>query len=306
MTFWESAFLWRDAVLATTVLAMTLSVTGIFVILRRVVFLPAALSQVSGVGVVLSFWLALHLPGFSNIPLATPFSFALITTLVAALLLGSLREPRRLTRESITGMAYIAASALIISIGAAIPQESHAVSDVLFGNAVMVEFPQMIQAIVVSGAVLGLHLLFFHPFLLVSLNAQTAKAHGVPVRLVDSILFLSMGLIISVATKTIGAMPVFAFSVLPPAAALKFFGRTKWAFWAAPCMGAASAFIGYFISFEHDMPTGACTVLTAGALFVITLFPNRLFTWFRKNRASECGSSTSKPKGESLRDNNAR
>jgi zinc transport system permease protein len=275
MNFFESAFLWKEAVIASTILAMALSVTGIFVILRRVVFLPAALSQVSGLGVVLSFWLGLKIPELADAALLSPFTFALVITLIAALLLGSIKEPKRLSRETITGVAYIVASGLVVAIGAAIPQESHAVTDVLFGNAVMVGQPQMYQAILVSVTVLGLHRWLFHPFLLVSLDAETARAHGVPVRLIDGILFLSMGLIISVATKTIGAMPVFAFSVLPPAAALQLFSRTKWSFIAAPIMGAVSAFVGYYISFTFDKPTGACTVVTAGAIFLITRFPSR-------------------------------
>ena len=73
MSFIESAFLWKEAVIASTVLAMALSVTGIFVILRRVVFLPAALSQVSGLGVVISFWLALRIPSLADTPLLSPF-----------------------------------------------------------------------------------------------------------------------------------------------------------------------------------------------------------------------------------------
>ena len=174
------------------------------------------------------------------------------------------------------GIAYVTAAALIIGVGAKVPQESHAVDDVLFGNAVMTSVPQMIAAIGVSAAVLLLHVLLFRPFMFISFDPMTARAQGLPVRALDAVLFLSMGLVIAVATKTIGAMPVFAFSVLPPAAALRLVGRTRAAFILAPLMGAAAAFTGYYVSFTLDLPTGACTVGTAAAFYSVSIIAAKL------------------------------
>jgi ABC-type Mn2+/Zn2+ transport system permease subunit len=36
----------------------------------------------------------------------------------------------------------------------------------------------------------------------------------------------------------------------------------------APLVGAASAFVGYWVSFTFDLPTGACTVGVSGAFFL--------------------------------------
>src|SRR6185369_12424647 len=56
--FWESWFLWRDP-LAVAVMASALcSFVGVYIVLRRIVFVSAALSQMSGVGVALAFYLA--------------------------------------------------------------------------------------------------------------------------------------------------------------------------------------------------------------------------------------------------------
>ena len=181
-------------------------------------------------------------------------------------MLGGMREPKGLSREAVIGIAYATASALIVAVGARVPQESHAVDDVLFGNAVMTSVPQMVAALAVSVSVLALHAVLFYPFMFISFDPETARAQGLPVRALDAVLFLSMGLVIAVAVKTVGAMPVFAFTVLPPAAALHLIGRTKIVMLVSPLMGAAAAFAGYYVSFTMDLPTGACTVCTA-ALF---------------------------------------
>jgi zinc transport system permease protein len=244
---------------------------GVYTILRRVVFLPAALSQVSGVGVVLAFALAGAFPGLARSAALGPEAVALATTLIAALLLGWMPEPRRLSREAAIGVVYITASALVILIGDRIPQESHEIENILFGNAVAVERSQMWLALAVSAIVLGIHAALFRPFLLASFDPETARAHGVPLRLVDAVLFSTMGLTIAVATKTIGAMPVFAFSVLPAAAALKALSDIRAIFAGAALIGASSAFLGYWASFSLELPTGACTVAVS-ALFLIPAF----------------------------------
>src|SRR5438477_7381287 len=67
--FFEGYFLWRDALVVAALAAMLCAYLGVFIVLRRSVFVSAALSQMSGVGVAAAFWLAAEL-GYD--PHATP------------------------------------------------------------------------------------------------------------------------------------------------------------------------------------------------------------------------------------------
>ncbi|HQK20873.1 MAG TPA: iron chelate uptake ABC transporter family permease subunit, partial [Polyangiaceae bacterium] len=253
------------------------AVVGVYMILRRVVFLPAALSQVSGLGVVFAFLLPTLLGLEQGTPWTSPELVAGVVTLAASLLLGWMPEPRRLSRDAVIGVAYVLASALMLIIGDRIPQDSHDINDILFGNAVAVETGQMVVALVVAGVVLSLHGWLMRPFLLVSFDSPTAKAHGVPVRVLDTVLFLTVGLTISVATKTIGAMPVFAFAVLPAAAGLSAFSDMRKVFLFAAGIGAASAFLGYWISFVGSVPTGPCMAVVTALFLLPAVIAGRLW-----------------------------
>jgi len=276
MSFWESSFLWLEAVIAASAVGAACAVVGVYMILRRVVFLPAALSQVSGLGVVFAFLLPSLIGSSEDASWASPEIVAGVVTLVASLLLGWMPEPRRLSRDAVIGVAYVLASALILIIGDRIPQDSHDINDILFGNAVAVETNQMIIAVVVAGIVLVVHGLFMRPFLFASFDSQTAMAHGVPVRVLDTALFLTVGLTITVATKTIGAMPVFAFAVLPAAAGLSAFTDMRRVFVFAGVVGAASAFLGYWISFVGSVPTGPCMAVVTALFFIPATVAGRL------------------------------
>ncbi len=268
MSFWDSSFLWLEAVIAACAVGAACAVVGVYTILRRVVFLPAALSQVSGLGVMLACLVPTWFASLQGTRLSSAEWMASGITIVGSLLLGWMPEPRRVTRDAVIGIAFVLASALTIIISDRLPNDVHELKDVLFGNAVVVERGQMYVAAVVAALVLLTHGLMHRSFLLTSLDADTAGAHGVPARLIDGVLFLTIGVAIGVATKTIGALPVFAFSVLPGGASLMAFRSLKAVLPVAAVLGAASAFLGYWLSFTHSMPTGASMVVVA-ALFMV-------------------------------------
>ncbi len=276
MSFWESSFMWLEAVVASVAVAAACAFVGVYMVLRRVVFLPAAISQVAGLGVALAFLVTAFFPALSGLWLLEPVVMATLISLAAALWLGWAREPRRLSRESLIGIAFILASALVILVGSFVPQESHDIKDILFGNAVMVARSQMWIALGVSALVLVLHLALAGPFLMVSFDRDTARSHDVPVALLDGILFLTLGLVASAATRTIGALPAFAFTVLPAAAALSLSKKMVVVFVLAPILGAASAFFGYYASFVFELPTGSCMATLAGIIFVVAASAGRL------------------------------
>jgi zinc transport system permease protein len=114
-------------------------------------------------------------------------------------------------------------------------------------------------ALLTSVAVVALHLRHARLFFFVSFDPDAAAASGVPIRWVDGLLFVSMGLSIAVATRTIGSLPVFAVAVFPAAAALQLFKTPVAILLCAASLGAISAFVGYWLSFEMGFPTGACT-----------------------------------------------
>ncbi|MGZ3406074.1 MAG: metal ABC transporter permease, partial [Polyangia bacterium] len=55
--FWESWFLWRDPLAVAIIAAALCSFVGVYIVLKRIVFVSAAMSQMSGVGVALAFFL---------------------------------------------------------------------------------------------------------------------------------------------------------------------------------------------------------------------------------------------------------
>ncbi|HEV8322781.1 MAG TPA: metal ABC transporter permease [Myxococcota bacterium] len=270
--------IWGPAVLANLVAAVMLGVLGVYVVLRRVVFVSAALSQISTVGVALGFYLGAFValpvdgpPGFYHTVLANPvvLSFALVA--VGALALAF--EPRRshLGRDARVGAVFVASGAAVVLLLASprVVADRHEVEALLFGEAMAVAQPELIALCVAAGTILLVHALFYKEFLFVSLDRPTAQATGLAAGRWDAVLMLTLAAAISVATRAIGPVAVFGYLVLPSTAALLVARRMWSAFLLAMLFGALSAGLGYYVSWVYDLPTKSTGVAVAAVLIAL-------------------------------------
>ena len=70
------------------------------------------------------------------------------------------------------------------------------------------------------------------------------------------------------ATRAVGALPVFAFTVVPAAAALMVTERLRTTIALSVAIGIVSAAVGYYVSWVESLPTGASMVIVA-SLFLV-------------------------------------
>lgn len=276
MTFWEALPILRNGILACMVAAILSSFLGVYVILRRIVFVSAALSQISSLGIAMSFLISNWLAGPQGFPeLVESESFltfhsgmSLVFACMAAGLIALQLQERRLTRESILGILYTVPAGLVLLILDRTAKDAHEIENVLFGNAVFVSTPQLLFLILVSLVILFLHGLFYKQFIFTAFDADTAQAAGLKTHRFSQLLFLTLAVAISTSISSIGALPVFAFMILPAASALLITHRLRTAFAVSVVFGFGSALVGFYLSFLLSLPTGP-TMLVIAALCLI-------------------------------------
>jgi len=267
--FWASWFAWRDAMIVSLVSAAALAYLGVWVVLKRVVYVPLALAQVSSVGVVLSY-LVCSWVGEDAHHIHTLFDPAWMSLLVALATGFWFAHPREDSSLAIVS-AYLIGGATVLVLGGYITQELHDVQAVLFGNAVLVD---TVQIFYVGGAALGVavvHGLWHRRFLFVSFDPDAAGAAGLRPFRVEVLLYASFALMISVATRAIGALPAFGLMVLPAMSALRLARSLRGAFAWAISLGVLAAAFGYYLSFRLGFPTGASMVGLSGLGYLATL-----------------------------------
>jgi zinc transport system permease protein len=257
--------LFRESVLSGTIAGAVLGLLGVYIVLRRMVFLSAALSQTAGLGVTLAFWAQIHL-GIGATLASPSIGATLLALLVIALLLTD-RTPESDRRDAYLGLAFLLGSSGTLIVGTQIVQEIQDIETLLFGTAVAVLPEDFTQLVVVSVVLAVLHLWWRRGFVAVAMDRTDAMVRGLPVRVLEIALLGSLAVGISVTTRILGALPAFAFSVLPAMAALQLVANVHRGLVLAALFGAMMGFVGYFVAYVWDFPVGASQTIVGVVLY---------------------------------------
>jgi len=282
----QQDFMLRTLV-GTGMVALLCSYLGVFIVLRRAVFVGAALSQVSSFGVALALWLCGSMGGTAHgeLPwLAHPM--ALVLTVGAALVFAAQPRERRLPRETIIGVAYAAAGALTILVVAVSAGAEAQVVNLLFGNVLTISDSGIVGLGVLLLLVGGTHAAFFKEFLFVSFDPDMAQALGLRARWWNALLFLTIGLTVAFTIRAAGALVVFSFLVLPAATALLVGGGLRSVWVLAGLAGLVGCVVGISVSYVADFPTGPTMVASNTVLLALAALANTVWRRLASRTAS--------------------
>ena len=129
--FWEAWPLFADAVLTSTLAGATLGILGVYVVLGRMVFLSAALSQVASFGVTLAYAAQIFLGVSAAIASPTLGAWLLSILCLALIWKNAGHEPTQ--RDTMLGVLFLIGNAGTLLVASKITQELHDVSTLLFG-----------------------------------------------------------------------------------------------------------------------------------------------------------------------------
>jgi zinc transport system permease protein len=283
--FWASFPIFRDAIVTGGLAGVLLGFLGVHIVLRRMVFASSAIAQAAALGVALSFWISAlvdpvrHEAGHAAGPAAhvlpslvfEPVLWAIAASLLATLVFVANPTRLHLTRESLLGFVFLASGAGAVIVGDRITQEAHDLSAILFGSAVVVQTIDLVLVSTATVLLLGGHLLLWRALIFTGFDPMGARVQGLPVRAIDTFLFVSVGLAVALCTRALGALPVFAFSVLPAMAALVLTSRIGLVFGLAAILGGLEGVAGYAVSFRAELPVGATQTGLAVVALVVAL-----------------------------------
>ena len=269
----DTILLFRDALYGALVIALVCSALGVYVVLRRIVFVGAALAQLSTLGIALSFWLAGV--GVAGALTESPVILSLIATLAGVLFFSTGTKRAQVPPDARIGVAYVVAGALaILFIAKATAGETHDIF--LQGNILGITRGDWLTLLAVSVPVLLVHAVFYKEFLFISFDQETARSLGYRVERWTLLLYLTIGLSIAFAMQFAGVMLVFDFLVLPAVTGLLLARGMAGVFAWAIGAGLAAAVAGFSLSIPFDLPTGPAIVAVSGALVIVAWLLRRV------------------------------
>ncbi len=265
-------FLLRDALVGSVLVGVVCPLVGAYFVLRRMIFLGVALPQLSAAGIAFSFVgyrLAVGVHEHGNVSereLAMLGSFAF--TLGGLLVLTAFERRGRETVEARIGVTYAIAAALTILFLAVDPHGDAEMVNLLKGDILATTRTSLTLLASVLGAVVLVLFACRKEFLLVSFDRDLAVVFGKWVGLWDGLLYLIIGVTISLGVMTAGPLVTFGFLVVPPLTARLLTRRMLSFSLVAAAIGGAAAFGGFYCAYRMDLPLGPAEVALASLMLI--------------------------------------
>lgn len=262
----DAILLFREALYGALVIACVCSALGVWIVLRRIVFVGAALAQLSTLGISISIFLGGL--GVAGALTNEPVILSIIATLAGVLFFAGGLRRARVPPDARIGVAYVVAGGLaILFIAKATVGEAHDIF--LQGNILGITRTDWLVLLAVGVPVLLVHVVFYKEFLFISFDQETARSLGYRVGRWTLILYLTIGISIAFAMQFAGVLLVFSFLVLPAVTGLLLAEGMGMMFTWAIGSGLLAAVVGFGISILFDLPTGPAIVAVLGVLVTL-------------------------------------
>ena len=279
-------FLLRNSVYIGLLVGLACPLVGVYLVLRRLVFMGVALPQISSCGIAAAFalhaWKKLfpHMEEGAEQVLA--FAGSTVFTLAAILLFSLLERRGRGSVEARLGTAYVLAGAWSILLLVKNPFGEHGLLDRLKGEIIAVSNADLALTAGIFGVVVVALFIFQKEFMLVSFDRDMAVSLKKNVLGWDALLFLLIGLTISMSVLSVGPLVTFGFLLIPPLIAHLLANTIRQFTLLAAGVGVVTAFAGFAVAYHWDLPVGPTDVALLGVFYGVSFVGKKLLTFLRR------------------------
>jgi len=253
--FFTYGFLQR-ALLAGIFIAIACAMLGVFLILRRDAMIGHGLAHVTFAGVALGLFLNFM-----------PLAMALFIAVAASLVIMRLKDNVGLHGD--TAIAIFSSVGFALGVLLATLSQSFNVDlfSYLFGEILAIELLEVWFSIILAAIVMSLVILNYHKFMYMTFDRESAKASGIKVNRLDTLLTVLTAVTIVLGMKVVGILLVSALVVIPAAAGLQVASNFRQAIVFSTVVSIVSVVLGLLFAFVLDLPASGSIVLLSFLFF---------------------------------------
>jgi len=249
----------RAALGPATLIAVVASSMSVMVLAHRLAFLTVGVSHATLAGLGIAVVLSLPL-----LPTAA------VTAVIVALLLGVISPQRGMNEDAATGVLFAGAMALGIVLLSGASRHEVDLFGLLFGNILTISEQDKFWLLCGSLPVLAALFWAARPWWAMAFDAASMRAMGLPVQGYRLLLYAVVGLTVVMCVKLAGIVLTAGLLVLPAASAW-LWGRGLLSMWLISlALSLAGTWLGLYVSYVFDLPSGATVVLLLCAVFLIS------------------------------------
>ncbi|ANE44348.1 metal ABC transporter permease [Deinococcus puniceus] len=245
------------ALLAVVLVSVLCALVGAWVVLRGLSYIGDAMSHAVFPGIVGAF-----LAG-GNLLVG-----ALIAAVFTALGIGAVGRRSGLKQDSAIGIVFVGMFALGVVMLSRAPTFTTDLSNFLIGNPLGVTPADLWGALAVTLVVGTILTAMQKELLLASFDPTEARAIGLPVRRLESLLLILIGLVVVLTVQLVGTTLSVSLLITSSASARLLARSLRTMIGLAALLGTLGGVAGLYLSYYINTAPGATIVLVNTALFL--------------------------------------
>src|SRR5262245_6933572 len=200
--------------------------------------------------------------------LGAPFALgAFLAGILAAGAMQFVKLKTRLREDAVIGLVFTALFALGLLMASLRPTAVN-VQSIVLGNILAISDEDVVQVAAIAAVSLGVLVLLWKDLMVTFFDESHARSIGLNTRLLTVVFFTLLSACTVAALQTVGACLVIAMVVTPGATAYLLTDRFPRLIAISVVFGAATSFVGAYISYFLDGATGGVIVTLQMLLFL--------------------------------------
>ena len=276
ITSWD---LFHNSYLVGWLVGLLLALVGVVVVARDQVFIGAAVSQASTLGIALALYASSVFPVHRDSCLSHDSSWlccdsfqvvmAVLFSVLAALVTSRADRAKRESHEAITGWVFLISASLSVLVVAHSPhgleeiRRIHSSSIIGATAADVGVFAILLAVTVLFLAVAGRRLLLF------VMDPSMAAAVGMNVGRWAVVESVWLGLVVGLSIRVSGMLFTFGSLVLPALVAKNVCREVRPMFLIAPLVALVANSVGFVLANRYDFPPAQMNVALASVLLLV-------------------------------------
>ncbi len=261
----------QNGLAAAVCVGLSCAVTGVYIIQRHIVFVSMVLSQLAVLGLSVAMYFSMSE--------TAEFLMAFGATLVGVLYMAWFQNERKAPPDAVLGMGFVGGHAVSLLLLAKSSQGLEEVRHLMSGNLLSVTTGEVRLLAVTAALMLAVHLIGHRSFVFLCSDPEFAAVAGKRVRAWETLFYVSLGLVISVALRMTGMFYVFSCLVFPAMIGLMLLRSFAGIQMISLAVALVAAFVGVWLSFTWDFPTSEAIMSVQLAMYVALLLMKLGLSW---------------------------
>jgi zinc transport system permease protein len=265
----EFGFMQR-ALIAGIAVAITSSVIGLFLVLRRNSLFGDALSHVAFGGIAIGLAANIY-----------PLWTGLTLSILGALGITKLRQSAKIPADATVAILLssgLALGILLISLSGGFTLD---LFSFLFGSILLVSAEDTLAILAMTGIILSIVILLYRQLMYITFDEEQARVSGLPISKLNYLFIVLASVTVIVSMRLVGILLVSSLIVIPNVTALLFGKGFKKTALISVSVSIFSVVAGIAISYAANLAPAGTIVLISTTLF-LAVFAARYYSKKKK------------------------